>query len=65
VELADGVDEGTWAHHLGKRHYSAWIRDMIKDPELAGEIESVEATSVPPAESRRRVLELIRGRYAV
>jgi hypothetical protein len=38
---------------------------MIKDPELAAEIESVEATAVPPAESRRRVLELIRARYAV
>lgn len=65
VELADGVDEGTWAHHLGKRHYSAWIRDMIKDPELAAEIESVEATNLPAAESRRRVLEAIRARYAV
>jgi hypothetical protein len=65
VELADGVDEGTWLHHLGKRHYSAWIRDMIKDPELAAEIESVEATHAPASESRRRVLELIRARYAV
>jgi hydroxymethylpyrimidine pyrophosphatase-like HAD family hydrolase/GTPase SAR1 family protein len=65
VELADGVDEGTWAHHLGKRHYSAWMRDMIKDPELAAEIESVETAGGSAAESRRRVLELIRARYAV
>ena len=65
VELADGVDEGTWVHHLGKRHYSAWVRDMIKDPELAAEIESVEATPASAAESRRRVMEAIRGRYAV
>jgi hypothetical protein len=65
VELAEGVDEPTWAHHLANREYSAWIREMIKDPELADEVATVEATAMPPSESRRQVLERVRARYAV
>jgi HAD superfamily hydrolase (TIGR01484 family) len=65
VELAAGVDEPTWAHHLATREYSAWIREMIKDPELADEVAAVEATAMPPGESRRQVLERVRARYAV
>lgn len=65
VELADGVDEPTWAHHLGARDYSTWVRQVIKDPELADEIAAIETAALPPAESRRRVLERIRARYSV
>ena len=65
VELAEGVDEATWAFHLERGEYSAWMRDMIKDPELSAEIAAVERAGLPPAESRRRILEHLRHRYAV
>ena len=65
VELAEGVDEGTWAHHLRRGDYSTWVREMIKDPDLAGELAEVERASMTPAESRRQALERVRGRYAV
>jgi hydroxymethylpyrimidine pyrophosphatase-like HAD family hydrolase len=65
VELAEGVDEATWKHHLGGGEYSAWVREMIKDPELADEIASVERAHLPPAESRRQILDAMRARYAV
>jgi hydroxymethylpyrimidine pyrophosphatase-like HAD family hydrolase len=65
VELAEGVDEATWSHHLEGHQYSAWVRDMIKDPELATQIAALETAGDRPAESRRRVLEAIRARYAV
>jgi hydroxymethylpyrimidine pyrophosphatase-like HAD family hydrolase/energy-coupling factor transporter ATP-binding protein EcfA2 len=65
VELAEGVDEATWAHHLTAGDYSAWMRHMIKDPELADEIAAIEASGSAPAESRRQVLERLRARYAV
>jgi hypothetical protein len=65
VELADGVDEDTWAHHLRRGEYSSWIREMIKDPELADEINTLERNGAPAADSRRAVLEAIRRRYAV
>ena len=64
-ELADGVDEPTWSHHLRQGDYSAWIRDMIKDPDLAEEIATIESEAGPASESRPRVLEAVRRRYAV
>jgi hydroxymethylpyrimidine pyrophosphatase-like HAD family hydrolase/energy-coupling factor transporter ATP-binding protein EcfA2 len=65
VELAEGVDEATWAHHLTAGDYSAWLRQVIKDPELADEIAAIETAGGAPAESRRQVLERVRARYAV
>jgi hypothetical protein len=65
VELAEGVDEATWQHHLSRGEYSAWVRDMIKDPELATQVAALEAAGDAPGESRRRVVEAIRARYAV
>jgi hydroxymethylpyrimidine pyrophosphatase-like HAD family hydrolase len=65
VELAEGVDEPTWTHHLERGEYSAWIREMIKDPELATEVGALEAAGDERATSRRRVLDAIRARYAV
>jgi hydroxymethylpyrimidine pyrophosphatase-like HAD family hydrolase len=64
-ELAEGVDEATWAHHLHTGEYSAWVRDMIKDPDLADEIRAVEQDGLSPSESLVRVLDAIRRKYAV
>jgi hydroxymethylpyrimidine pyrophosphatase-like HAD family hydrolase len=66
VELAEGVDETTWAHHLRAGDYSRWIRQVIKDPELADQICALEHDAgLAPADSRRRVLDALRARYAV
>ena len=65
AELAEGVDEATWAHHLGAGEYSDWVRQMIKDPELADEIAAIETAGASPSESRRQVLERVRARYSV
>jgi hypothetical protein len=65
VELAEGVDEATWTHHLRGGEYSAWVRRSIKDPELADELAAVERAGLPPGQSRRQALERVRARYAV
>lgn len=63
-ELAEGVDAGTWEHHLRRGDYSAWLREKIKDPELADEIAALER-SVDGSASRASVLDAIRRRYTV
>jgi len=63
-ELAEGVDEATWEHHLRQGDYSSWIRRAIKDDELADEIAALEGRADGPA-SRPEVLERIRRRYSV
>jgi hypothetical protein len=64
LQLADGVDDGTWLYHLRAGDYSRWIRDAINDQELAGEIAGIEADESPSAaESRKRVKVAIERRY--
>ena len=66
VELAEGVDDATWTHHLRDQDYSRWLRQMIKDPELADQVGTMErAPAFSAAASRRHVLDAIRERYAV
>ncbi|WP_049560773.1 HAD-IIB family hydrolase [Nonomuraea sp. SBT364] len=63
VELAEGIDGDTWAYHLKRGDYSAWIRDRLGDDELAGEVEAVERDE--PDDSLSRVVELIDRRYTL
>ena len=64
LQLADGVDEETWTHHLRAGHYSHWFREVVKNDELSREARSVEAdTSLPSAKTRERIKDAIRRRY--
>jgi hydroxymethylpyrimidine pyrophosphatase-like HAD family hydrolase len=65
VELAEGVDEGTWTYHLRRGDYSRWLREAIKDADLADEIHDMEGAPLPGGEARRRVLDAVRARYSV
>jgi HAD superfamily hydrolase (TIGR01484 family) len=64
LQIAEGVDDRTWEHHLKSGHYSEWFRDFIKDIELgraAGEIE--KDASLDAVESRKRIREAVLQRY--
>ncbi|MEV0620656.1 HAD hydrolase family protein [Nonomuraea sp. NPDC050404] len=68
VELAEGVDDDTWLHHLHRGDYSAWIRDQLGDAELADEVAAVEGeqeNDLSPQDSRQRVAGLIGERYTL
>jgi energy-coupling factor transporter ATP-binding protein EcfA2 len=64
LQLADGVDDETWLHHLRQGEYSAWIKESIDDPELAAEVAAVEEDAAMSADdSRRRIREVVEDRY--
>jgi HAD superfamily hydrolase (TIGR01484 family) len=64
VQTAEGVDDDTWLHHLGRGDYSRWFREAIKDPELADEAEAIEtASDLDASESRGRIRAAIEKRY--
>jgi hypothetical protein len=66
LQLADGVDDETWTHHLKRGDYSAWFREGIKDDDLAAAVAEVEAQAgLTPAESRAAVREAIEQRYTL
>ena len=60
--LAEGVDDATWLHHLGRGDVSRWLREVIKDDELADEVQALERGR-DAAAARRAVLEAIARRY--
>jgi hydroxymethylpyrimidine pyrophosphatase-like HAD family hydrolase len=64
VELAEGVDDDTWLHHLRRGDYSTWIRDCLGDADLANDVTALEHES-SPRESRRRMTALIGERYTL
>ncbi|TMB08849.1 MAG: HAD-IIB family hydrolase [Deltaproteobacteria bacterium] len=63
LQMAEGVDEETWMHHLARRDYSKWFRTVIKDDALAAEAEQIEGGGGP--ESRDRIRDAIGKRYTL
>jgi hypothetical protein len=64
LQLAEGLDEGTWTHHLARGDYSRWLRKCVEDDALADEVASVERTpGLAPRESRARVRAAVEERY--
>jgi hypothetical protein len=63
VQMAEGVDEETWLHHLNRGDYSQWIREAIKDEGLAKQVAELEQAELPASESRARVKEAIESQY--
>ena len=65
LQVAEGVDDGTWEHHLRQHDYSRWIRTSLKDEDLAGDVSRVEdeAPRLSAGDSRARVRAAVEARY--
>ena len=65
-QLAEGVDDDTWLHHLRQGDYSRWMETAIKDPSLARIVHQVEEMPELSAhDSRKRVSTAIEERYTL
>jgi HAD superfamily hydrolase (TIGR01484 family) len=66
LQLAEGVDDATWQHHLRQGDYSRWFRDKIKDESLAAEAARVEARSdLSARESRDLIRTAVERSYTL
>ncbi|MGH2795595.1 MAG: HAD-IIB family hydrolase [Actinomycetota bacterium] len=64
AQMARGIDEETWLHHLSRGDYSDWFRSAIKDDDLASEAEEAERRFADDAEkSREAILDAVERRY--
>jgi hypothetical protein len=64
AQLAEGLDDETWSFHLRRTDYSRWLRETIKDEELAEIVGSIEKDGeLSSAESRKRIVEAVRKHY--
>ncbi|MBX3413959.1 MAG: HAD family phosphatase [Pirellulales bacterium] len=66
LELASGIDDDTWTHHLRQADYSTWFRDVLHDEALGEEVAAIEQQSeLSPADSRGAIASLIEARYTL
>jgi len=66
LQLADGVDDATWEHHRREGDYSHWLKDSIKDVDLAAAVARIEALAkIDPLEGRREIREAIERDYTL
>ncbi|HLJ49672.1 MAG TPA: HAD-IIB family hydrolase [Bryobacteraceae bacterium] len=64
LQMADGVDDETWLFHLHRGDYSRWLREDVKDKELADHVAAIERDDrISPGESRKRIREAIEEKY--
>lgn len=66
MQMADGVDNETWQHHLRNGDYARWFRQAIKDERLAAEAERIASLShVSPVEGRTLLRAAIERDYTL
>jgi hydroxymethylpyrimidine pyrophosphatase-like HAD family hydrolase len=66
LQLAEGVDDETWMHHLRRGDYSKWFEQVIKDHELAEAASKIEQDrNQTPAETKKGIKQAVEGRYTV
>ena len=64
--IGRGIDEETWLFHLRRNDYSRWIRDSVKDKELAEVVRQVEDQGdLARPDTRTRICDAIEAKYSL
>ena len=65
-QIAEGIGEETWMFHLRRHDYSRWMRDVIKNQDLAAAVEDIERrVDLDPAQTRAMVRAAVEARYTL
>ena len=64
--IGRGIDQETWLFHLRRGDYSRWIRQSVKDDDLAELVRQIERNNdLSPQETRNRICDAIEDRYTL
>ena len=63
LDMGDGVDAETWEFHRRRGDFSAWMRERVKDAELAEEVAAVEQGAEAVDAARAAVRAAVEKRY--
>jgi hypothetical protein len=64
MQIADGVDDATWEHHLRRGDYANWFREVILDDDLAALASRLEKDrKLSAQESREQLAKFILEKY--
>lgn len=65
LQMADGVDDETWLHHLENGDVVKWFAESIKDRELVKEGGAVATAGLSAEESRAKIRSIVERRYTL
>ena len=66
MQVGEGIDDEFWLFHLRRGDYSAWFRNVIKDPALADETAKIEQDlNLAAIQSRVRIRQVIERHYTL
>lgn len=64
--IGRGIDQETWLFHLRRGDYSRWIRDAVKDDDLAKLVQQIEqSNNLSPQDTRDCICDAIEARYTL
>lgn len=64
VQISRQLHPNDWEYHLRAGDYSRWFRNVIKDEDLADEVERIEGNkSLKPCKSRADICRILLSRY--
>lgn len=64
VQVAEGIDDETWLHHLRAGDFSAWFKKQLRDDEMSDEARAIEEDeSLSTEDTRKGIIEAVRRRY--
>ena len=64
--IGRGIDQETWLYHLRRGDYSRWIRESVKDEDLAALVQQIEQNNnLSPQDTRNRICDAIEARYTL
>ena len=65
-QIAEGIGEDTWMFHLRRHDYSRWMRDVIRNHDLAAAVEEIERRrDLDSAQTRVLVCAAVEARYTL
>ncbi len=65
-QIAEGIGEETWMFHLRRHDYSRWMRDVIRNTDLAAAVEDIERRAdLTAAQTRALVCAAVEARYTL
>jgi hypothetical protein len=65
-QIAEGIGEETWMFHLRRHDYSRWMRDVIKNADLAAAVEDIERRpDLDASQTRALVRAAVETRYTL
>lgn len=65
MQIADGVDDETWLHHIKNGDIVKWFEEDIKDRELVKGAQKVQNANLTASQSREKIRALIEQHYTL